>query len=70
MAYSVCGMHTGYFGLGWLFQLLVFVAFFAVVWWLLKGSKGSEGPEQILKRRLASGEISKKEYEALKKEIK
>lgn len=68
------GMGYGYFGLGWLFQLLILVLFFAVIWWMLKSSgtfgfRTSETATEILKKRLAKGEISDKEYEKLKKEI-
>ena len=66
----------GMMGYGWLFQLIIFAVFFIVVWWLLKsGSLTSksmadqETPAQILKRRLASGEINKKEYDDLMREI-
>lgn len=62
-------------GFGFLFQLLIFVAFFLIVWWVIKNHHGfgkgfsSEEPIDILKKRLAKGEISKKEFEELKKEI-
>ena len=68
------GTHMGMFGFGWLFQILIFVIFFLVVWWLLRTSQApsqpnDEDPIEILKRRLAKGEITKKQYEELKKEI-
>ena len=79
MAYEACpmGFMGGYFGMGygWIFQLLIFVMFFLVVWWLLKGNpsfmqdRTRESPKDILKKRLAKGEITVKEYEHLKKEI-
>ena len=59
----------GYMGFGWLFQLLILVLFFAVIWWIVKGKFSSESPGEILKKRLASGEITMKEYEKLKREI-
>ncbi|MBI2656552.1 SHOCT domain-containing protein [Candidatus Woesearchaeota archaeon] len=67
-------MGYGYFGLGWLFQILILVLFFVVIWWMLKSSgsfgfRANESAMDILKKRLASGEISQKEYEALRKEI-
>lgn len=72
-----CAMHSGMLsmGYGWIFQLIIFVIFFLVVWWLLKNNslktvpQKQETPMEILKRRLASGEITKKEFETLKKEI-
>ena len=63
------GMMQGY---GWIFQVLIFIAFFLVVWWLIKEQPKrvkKEKPIDILKRRLASGEISRQEFEELKKEI-
>jgi putative membrane protein len=59
-------------GYGWLIQIFIFIAFFLVVWWLIKEQPKQvrkERPLEILKRRLASGEITKKEFEDLKKEI-
>ena len=70
MAYPTCMMHGG-FGFGWIIQIIIFVAFFAIVWWLLRSNQmqKTESASEILKKRLVSGEISKKEYEELKKEI-
>ena len=65
----------GFIGYGWIIQIIIFILFFLVVFWLLKTQKdgvktsSNETPSQILKRRLASGEITKKEYESLMKEI-
>ncbi len=54
-------------GFMWLFWIVVIVA---VVWALARGISGrtqmgerQDSPEQILKRRYASGEIDKEEYE-------
>ena len=58
---------------GWIFQIAILVLFFLVIWWIIKGNKfgfsSSESALDILKKRLANGEISQKEYEKLKKEI-
>lgn len=77
MAIGSCPMAGGYLGIGngWLFQIIILVIFFLIVWWLLKRNpsfiKGAsnESASEILKRRFANGEITKKEYEQLKKEI-
>jgi putative membrane protein len=84
MAFDYCPMGggMGFFGMGfgWIFQIVIFVLFFLVVWWLLKSNsnfmknetkekKHEETPIEILKRRLAKGEIDKKEFDELKKEI-
>lgn len=70
--YAAGGMMGG-FGYGWIFQILILVLFFVIIFWLLRNQQGSqktnEKPKDILKRRLASGEISKKQYDELKKEI-
>ena len=67
-------MGYGYFGLGWLFQILILILFFLIIWWMLKSSgsfgfRTSESAMDILKKRLAAGEIDTKEFERLKKEI-
>ena len=74
--YGMGGMGYGIMGFGWLFQIVILVLFFAVIWWMFKSSgsfgfrSGSnESAMDILKKRLAKGEISRKEYEELKKEI-
>lgn len=70
------GMGYGFMGFGWLFQIAILILFFLVVWWMVKNNKSfryrsseNESALDILKKRLASGEINHKEYEKLKKEI-
>jgi len=68
--YSMMGFGMGY---GFLFMLL----FWGVLIWLFvtlinaaqSGNKG-EDPSAIIKKRYASGEISKRQYEEMKKELK
>jgi putative membrane protein len=64
---------TSYTSFGWILQVLIFVLFFLIVWWLMKSGRFTqqqqETAEEILKKRLAKGEITKKEYDSLKKEI-
>ena len=49
---------------------LIILVIMLVFFWLIRGSKTpKETPHDILLRRLASGEISKKEYTELKKEL-
>jgi putative membrane protein len=55
---------------GWLFQLAILVIFFLIIYWIFKGSKTSDNAMEILKKRHAKGEISRKEFEKLKKDIK
>lgn len=73
MHYGYGGMGYGW-GIGWLFQIAIFILFFAIIWWVIRNSSSfgfrtGEGAADILKKRLASGEIDLKEYEKLKKEI-
>ncbi|MBI2660676.1 SHOCT domain-containing protein [Candidatus Woesearchaeota archaeon] len=70
------GMGYGNMAFGWAFQLVILVLFFLVIWWMLRSSSSfgfkcreNESAIEILKKRLAKGEIDAKEYEKLKKEI-
>jgi putative membrane protein len=64
------GWHHGDVGIGWWLVMMVGMAVFwgaiiALVVWLVRGGGGSrsESPQEILRRRLADGSISVKEYE-------
>ncbi len=50
----------------WIFWILIIIAAAFVIRWVVVASRGAGGsretPEQILKRRYASGEIDKTEY--------
>ncbi|PLX50769.1 MAG: electron transporter RnfE [Desulfobulbaceae bacterium] len=59
-------------GFGWFFMILFWAIFIFIVVALVKkiGSAGEqETAENILKKRYARGEISKDEFEQLKKDI-
>lgn len=58
------GMHYGW----WIFWIVVIVA---VVYWIRQQNAGKprETPEEILKKRLARGEITVEEYEELRKHL-
>lgn len=70
---GMMGGHHLFMGYGWLFQLLIIVLLVLIFWWLLKGQgfgyTAHEEPLAIVKRRYASGELTKKEYEQLKKDL-
>ena len=56
---------TGLYGYGWVFEIVILILFFLVVYWVLKGR--NESALEILDRRYARGELGKKEYLSLKK---
>jgi len=65
-----CGY--GFMGFGWIFQIFIFVIFVLIIFWIVKKGNfnlNSQSPKEIIKVRLAKGEITKKEFELLKKEI-
>ncbi|MCK5234189.1 MAG: hypothetical protein KAJ91_05205 [Candidatus Aenigmarchaeota archaeon] len=77
MADGLCGMHilSGGSG-GVLFQLLFVALFFMVVFWIFQDGRtkqyrisSGESAAEILAKRYASGEITKKQYIVMKKEI-
>ena len=71
------GMMGGYgFGFGPIFQIIIVILFLLVVLWLFRsgrhdGYRAQKGETamEILEKRLATGEITKKEFESIKKEI-
>jgi len=72
------GHMMGYGGYGGIFMWLVLILIAGVViYFVVNWSKGAknpadstrEGPTDILKRRYANGEISKEEFDRLKKDI-
>jgi len=80
MAYGMMGggcllADTPFQGYGWIFQILILLILILIFWWLLRGQQfgyaanTKETPVEIAKRRYAAGEITKKEYERLKREL-
>ncbi|MEK6943686.1 MAG: SHOCT domain-containing protein [Nanoarchaeota archaeon] len=67
----------GMMGFGMGFGFLFMILFWGAVVWLVislintaQSSKKDDGALAILKKRYASGEITKKQYEEIKKELK
>ncbi len=60
---------TGLYGYGWIFEIAILILFFLLVYWIINSMQKKETAIEILNRRYAAGEISKKEYLSLKKEI-
>ncbi len=76
MAYGMMGQGSGPFaGYGWVFQIVIVVLLVLIFWWLLRGQRYGYGantqekPMMIVQRRYAAGEITKKEYDRLKKDL-
>lgn len=70
-------MGGGYWGLfGWLFMILFWAAIILLIIWLYRQIRGpapaaaGETALDILKKRYASGEITKDQYDEMKKELK
>ncbi|HZX44687.1 MAG TPA: SHOCT domain-containing protein [Candidatus Nanoarchaeia archaeon] len=80
---SYCGQNIGmmgwgmmgnyptyaYYGLGSIFSLILIGAIGLIIWLIYRLTR-REASIDILKRRYAKGEISKKEFEDMKKEIR
>ncbi len=61
-------------GFGLLFMILFWVVFIWFIFWLIEqlrpaGKYSNNTPNEILKDRYAKGEITKKEYDRIKKEL-
>jgi putative membrane protein len=68
----MAGIFYGVFpGFGLLIQLIFFGLFIYIIYWLLQSNNNvsKKTPKEILKERLAKGEITKEEYKELLKEI-
>ncbi len=67
------GMGYGYGG--WIFMIIFWAAILFLIFYFVKILAGKntdvrrESAEDILKKRYASGEISKEEYQSMKKEL-
>ena len=64
----------GSFGGGfmWLFWIVIIVAFFMLVKGIMAGGSSSSQPEspmEILRKRYAAGEITKEQYESMRKDL-
>jgi putative membrane protein len=70
-------MDFGYFGYGGMFMgmLLIIILVVAAIYWFAREAKSktkslsSENPIDILKKRYAGGEITKDEFERMKKDL-
>ena len=68
------GSPYGWWGFGW-FGMVMMILFWVVIIWLIVWAikhftTGKESPLDILEKRFARGEISKKEYSEMKREMR
>lgn len=76
IGYNMMGYGSGlsYGFTGWIFMLVMLAFWIAIIWlivWAIKQFTSSKGSShEILEKRLASGEISKKEYIDLKSTLR
>jgi putative membrane protein len=69
--------HLGFYGLGGIWMIIVWVLIIAVGLYVLRifvrdkdsRHQPSETPDEILKRRYASGDISSREYNEMKEKL-
>lgn len=67
---GMMGGGTGWTAVGWLFTIVFWLAIVLLVIWLFKQlRKPGEDPMEVLKRRYASGELTKERYEEMKREL-
>lgn len=75
MCTASCMGHGPLLKYGWILQILILIALIIIFWWLSKGEKfgyktnTKEPPLDIIKKRYARGEITKKEFDKLKKDL-
>lgn len=59
----------GFHPYGWIFQLLILAAVGGIIYWVIHGNV-KETAVDIIKKRYAAGEISRKEFCDIKKELR
>ena len=67
-------MNHSFWGMGWLMWLIPFLIIVGIYFFLkilsqTKSSQNPESPLDILKKRYAKGEITKEQFEEMKKNI-
>jgi uncharacterized membrane protein len=67
------GMHQTFLGapIGLIFQILIIASIFLIVYWIFKNNSQStkESAIEILRKKYVNGEITKKKFLELKKDI-
>jgi len=72
--YGVFENGMGYYGFGFIYMLIFWGLVFYIIYWVINSNKMSlnntdSSPKDILKKRFAKGEITKKEYNEILKEL-
>ncbi len=71
--YNIWGMMCGA-GFGWFGMILMIIFWVGVIWlviWIIQQvTKNKESALEILEKRYASGEITKKQYLEIKKQLR
>lgn len=66
--YNMYDMMYGYSGFGFIYMLVFWAAvIWLIVWAIKQFSNNNESSSEILEKRLARGDISKREYIEMKK---
>ena len=72
--YNMWNMMYGYSGFGWFGILLTIIFWIAIIWlivWVIqKITKSKESAVEILEKRFAKSEITKKQYLEMKKSLR
>jgi len=67
------GHHWMFGGFMWVFWIVVLVALFFLIKWIVQQKPGDQKPDEnaleVLKKRYAKGEIDKDEFEQKKKDL-
>ena len=66
-------MYDMMYGFGWFGMITMILFWVVVIWlivWLIQQFKGKESAIEILEKRFAHGEINRKQYMEMKKELR
>ena len=71
MAYTMCDMMYGFGFSGMLFMIIFWAAIIWLIVWIIREvSKGKENPSELLEKRYVKGEITKKQYQEMRKTLR
>ena len=71
MAYTMWDMMYGFGFSGMLFMIIFWAAIIWLIVWIIREvSKGKENPSELLEKRYVKGEITKKQYQEMRKTLR